>query len=413
MHRAEITRLRGDWADAEAELRAAMSALERYDPVHVGQAWYELGEIELRRGNLAAAADAFERSVTFGKDPQPGLATLRIAEGDEAIALALVRVAVEGAGDRDPLLVAQLLPTLVEAALACGDLDAAADAADRLSRLASDYRTVLIEARASSCRARVALANGATDDAMDAARRAVNLWRDAGAPYEMAQTQELIAEITMLSGDEDVAAVEIDAAIAVFRHLEAARDLEEAQRLRDRLGDAMVRRQVLRTFMFTDIVDSTQLVARMGDEQWAAVLRSHDRTVRDHLRRHHGTEVKQRGGGDGFFAVFASPADAIQCAIAIQSALAEQRAQDFAPEIRIGVHEAQALLSGNDFAGLGVHEAARIGAHAQAGCILASAATVTAAGADASPVREVALKGLLDRVAVQDVIWSGTTRGVA
>ena len=68
-----------------------MIALERYDPGHVGQAWYELGEIELRRGDLAAAEAAFERAASFGKDPQPGLAMLRLAEGDEAVALALLR----------------------------------------------------------------------------------------------------------------------------------------------------------------------------------------------------------------------------------------------------------------------------------------------------------------------------------
>ena len=76
------------------------------------------------------------------------------------------------------------------------------------------------------------------------------------------------------------------------------------------------------------------------------------------------------------------------------------------------MHEADALLSGNDFAGLGVHEAARIAAHADGGCILASAATVAACGASAiAPPREVAFKGLSDRVAVQDILWSDATRG--
>ena len=215
---------------------------------------------------------------------------------------------------------------------------------------------------------------------MVAARAAVNLWRDAGAPYEAAQTQQLLAEVAVRTGDREVATVELDAALAVFKVLGAARDIEAAQRMRDRLGDATLGRQVRRTFMFTDIVDSTQHVASMGDEQWAAVLRAHDRTIRDLLARHRGAEVKQRGGGDGFFAVFESPADAIECAVAIQRAFAEQRERAFVPEIRIGVHEADALLSANDYAGLGVHAAARIGAHAGAGGILTSAATAASAG---------------------------------
>jgi class 3 adenylate cyclase len=136
------------------------------------------------------------------------------------------------------------------------------------------------------------------------------------------------------------------------------------------------------------------------------VLRTHDRTIRDALARHRGTEVKQRGGGDGFFAVFESAADGVKCAVEIQQALAARRAEEFVPEVRIGVHEADALLSGNDFAGLGVHEAARIGAFAGAGDVLASCATVEAAGlTNATPVRHVALKGLSARVAVQGILW--------
>ena len=83
---------------------------------------------------------------------------------------------------------------------------------------------------------------------------------------------------------------------------------------------------------------------------------------------------------------------------------------DLVPEIRIGVHEADALMSGNDFAGLGVHEAARIGAYADAGTILASASTATAAGAPtAAPPHEVAFKGLNDRLAIQEVQWRAPT----
>ncbi|MDQ1508842.1 MAG: hypothetical protein QOG50_686 [Actinomycetota bacterium] len=409
MHRAEITRLRGDWVAAESELRAAMVAFERSDTGHVGQAWYELGEIELRRGDLPAAAEAFERAAGFGKNPQPGLAMLRLAEGDDAKALALLRVAVDSAGDGDPLLVAQLMPAIVEAFLACGDVESARHAAERIGDVALVYATVLLEARATDSRARVCLASGATDEALIAARTAINLWRDAGAPYEAARTQQLLAEAAMRAGDRQVAIVELDAALAVFRDLGAKRDIEVVQRLRDRLGDAAVGRQVRRTFMFTDIVDSTRLVARMGDEEWSSVLRSHDRTIRDLLAAHKGSEVKQRGGGDGFFAVFEAPADAIDCTIAIQRSFAERRRVGFAPEIRIGVHEADALLSGNDFAGLGVHEAARIAAHAEGGVILTSEATAKAAGASpcAAP-QQVAFKGLSDRVSVQEILWEGT-----
>jgi class 3 adenylate cyclase len=406
MHRAEITRLRGDWASAESELRAAMVVLERYDTGHVGQAWYELGEIELRRGDLAAAADAFDRSAACGKDPQPGLAMLRLAEGDDGLASAQLRSALANVGDSDPLAVGQLLPALVVAQLACGDVTGAAESAERLAEIARVYPTVLLQARAAMSRALVAAASGSDADAVEAARNATHLWREAGAPYETAQAQQLLAEVAARSGDREVAIVELEAALAVFRELGARRDVESATIQRDRLGDLAVGHQVRRTFMFTDIVDSTPLVAQMGDEAWTAVLRAHDRTIRDALAPHRGTEVKQRGGGDGFFAVFESASDGVACAIEIQQALERQRSVAFVPGVRIGVHEAEALLCGSDFAGLGVHEAARIGAFAGAGEVLASRATVEAAGVTAvTPVREVELKGLSASVAVQGIRW--------
>ena len=189
-----------------------------------------------------------------------------------------------------------------------------------------------------------------------------------GAPYETAQTQCLVAEAALRLDDRHVAIVEVDAAIAAFENLGAGRDLDEAQRLRHRLGATTIGRPVRRTFMFTDIVDSTRLVAERGDEAWSRIMHGHDLTIRELLAKHQGIEVRQRGGGDGFFAVFTNPADAVDCAIAIQQRLAEQRdIVDFVPQVRIGVHEADALMSGNDFAGLGVHEAARIGAYADAG----------------------------------------------
>jgi class 3 adenylate cyclase len=411
LHRAEIARLRGDWVAAESALRDSMELLERMIPEHVGEAWYEIGEIELGRGDLAAAAAAFAHAADYGHDPQPGLAMLHLAQGDSAVAAALLRVAVDNAGDGDPLLVAQLLPAVVQAELECGHLAGARQAAERLSDIASVFETVILQARAATSTAQVALADGADTEAFAAARVAINLWRDVGAPYETAQTQCLVAEAALRLDDRQVAIVEVDAAIAAFESLGAARDLDAAQRLRHRLGSTPIGRPVRRTFMFTDIVDSTRVVAGLGDEAWSRILQSHDLTIREVLAEHRGLEVRQRGGGDGFFAVFTSPGDAVDCAIVIQRRLAEQReVNDLLPEIRIGVHEADALMSGNDFAGLGVHEAARIGAYADAGSILTSASTATAAHAlTAEPAREVAFKGLSDRLAIQEIQWRAAT----
>lgn len=407
MHRAEIMRIRGDWAGAESQLREVMEALGTWSVGHVGQAWYELGEIARRRGDLAAAEDAYRSAEENEKRPQPGRALLHLARGDDASAAAQLRATLAETAETDPMAIAELLPAVVEVALACSDVDHAASATDRLLGLADKYDTVLLQARAATACAAVCLARRDGDKAMSGYRDAMALWRDAGAPYEAAQAQHSLAQAAMLVGDREVASVEVEAAISVFEGLGARLDLDAARQFRDRIGATSIGHQVRRTFMFTDIVDSTRLVAGMGDERWAAVLRSHDRTMREVLVQHRGTEVKQRGGGDGFFAVFEGASAAVQCAIEMQQRFASQReSTGFAPEIRIGIHEADALLSGGDFSGLGVHEAARIAGVAEAGDILASEGTAAAAGARArAPARPIVLKGLRNPVAIVSIEW--------
>jgi hypothetical protein len=128
--------------------------------------------------------------------------------------------------------------------------------------------------------------------------------------------------------------------------------------------------------MFTDIVGSTELVRSMGDEAWEAVLRWHDETLRTLIGTHRGEVVHTTG--DGFFASFPNAVAAVASAVAVQRRLAEHRRKHgFAPPVRIGLHAAEATVIADDYAGLGVHEAARVGALAEGGEILATTATVS------------------------------------
>lgn len=172
--------------------------------------------------------------------------------------------------------------------------------------------------------------------------------------------------------------------------------------LRHRPGRA---RRVMKTFMFTDIVESTKLVAALGDEAWTRLLAWHDATMTALFAAYEGREVVSTG--DGFFVGFDSPEAAIACAVAIQRRLEEHRSQHgFAPQVRIGLHASEAAQVGRSYQGVGVHEAARIGALAGPGQIVASAATVTTPSnvAVANP-RSVSLKGVEGPVEVVDVEW--------
>ena len=170
--------------------------------------------------------------------------------------------------------------------------------------------------------------------------------------------------------------------------------------LRGKAGPA---RRVLKTFMFTDIVGSTNLVEVLGDEAWEAMLRWHNTALREVFTAHGGEEISTTG--DGFFVSFDSPDSAVAAAVAIQRRLSEQRAtQGFAPQVRIGLHASDATQVGGDFLGKGVHEAARIAALGGAGEIVASVATVTEANRTSNR-RSATLKGLSEPIEVVTVDW--------
>ncbi len=163
-------------------------------------------------------------------------------------------------------------------------------------------------------------------------------------------------------------------------------------------------RRVEKTFMFTDIEGSTNLVEALGDEAWQGVLHWHDETLRALFAEHKGEEVVATG--DGFFLGFDSPDDALACAAAIQRRLAEQRrTQGFAPKVRIGVHASGATQVGRNFSGKGVHEAARIAALADGGEILASKATAADGRFPISEPRTVTLRGTSEPIEIVSVDW--------
>jgi class 3 adenylate cyclase len=162
--------------------------------------------------------------------------------------------------------------------------------------------------------------------------------------------------------------------------------------------------QVERTFMFTDIARSTVLVEALGDSAWEALISWHDQTLRALFAGHGGEEIHHTG--DGFFVAFPDQSSALDCAVAIQRRLHEQRrTQGFAPEVRIGLHASAATRVEKDFRGKGVHEAARIAALAEGGQILASGHTVEGSRYPASQPSPVELKGIAEPVEVVTVEW--------
>ena len=399
IHRAEIMRLRGDWAKAEEQ---AIQACEEHHDYHryvTAGGFYEIAEIRRRRGDFAAAEEAYRKASELGHDPQPGLALLRLAQGKvEAAAAAIRRVLADES--LDPLGRARRLPAQIEIALAAGEIRRAREAAEELETIADRYRasgrrTPALEGTLQLAWGQIRLAERDWEGAAVQLRAARETWDRIGAPYETAQARMLLGLAYRGEGDEDGARDEFTAARTTFERLGAVLDLQRAAEL---LGES-----TRRTFMFTDIVDSTKLVEALGEEKWRKLLTWHDRRLRELIEDAGGEVIKQTG--DGYFAAFQTPAAAVEAAAGIQRALDEH--EPLAPDVRIGVHTGGAFHTNEaDYAGQGVHMAARIGAAAGGGEILVSRESLDGGSRfRLSEPRSLTLKGFDDPVELVAVDW--------
>ena len=230
VHRAELLRLGGAWAEAvDVARRAAERLAEADDEQAVGGACYQQAEAHRVLGELEAAEDAYRRAARGGHEPQPGLALLRLAQGRTDAAAAAIRRALGETGDR--LARARLLPAAVEVLLAAGDPGAAGEAAAELAGIAARFNTQALRAAAGHAQGAVLLATGDPGAAVPALRAAWRAWRELEAPYEAARARLLLGLACRALGDEDAATMELDDARAELARLGAGPDLERLERL--------------------------------------------------------------------------------------------------------------------------------------------------------------------------------------
>jgi DNA-binding CsgD family transcriptional regulator len=230
VYRAEIMQLHGKWADAADEAQRACERLERPPgQLGAGLAFYERGELHRLRGEFAKAEEAYRQASRRGREPQPGLALLRLAQGQVGVAAAAIRRAVDEA--QDHFTRSKVLAAHVEIMLAEGDTSAARAAANELSKIAADLDAPLLLAVAGGAWGAVLLAEGDARAALAALRQAWSAWQEIEAPYEAARVRVLIGLAFRELHDDDTAAMELDAARWLFRQLGAAPDLARAEAL--------------------------------------------------------------------------------------------------------------------------------------------------------------------------------------
>ena len=421
LYRSEIKELRGRWLEAEAEAQQASVELAGFIPAAAGMALYRIGRIRLRRGDLAEAEEALVRAHALGAHVEPALSLLRLAQGRAQVAADGIREAIERpprtpswhAPPGSDLYRMPLLRAQVEIALAADDEATARGALEQLESIADRFGSAALTATTTDARGFLKLRTGQAVEAARSLRDAVEAWTDLDAPYEAARARLALAEALAAGGQSDRAAMELRAARSAFEQLGAVLELRHTDEIGGTLGigqgaastSGPAAREV-KSFAFTDIVDSTRLGEALGDAAWHAVLRRHDETVRSVVAEHGGEVVKHTG--DGFFLAFGDASRAIEAMVTLQRRLAAHREREgFAPTVRVGIHAAEASRSGTDYVGTGVSLAARIGAAANGSEVLVSRSTVDTARRSfpVAAERTLELKGIAAPTDVVSIGW--------
>jgi DNA-binding CsgD family transcriptional regulator len=243
VHRAEIMRLSGAWSQAAEEAERACHLLSRLtDPTTAvapgdtpsvkypaGAAYYELAELARVRGDFAEAEAAYREASLYGQSPEPGLALLRLAQGRATAAARAIRRVLGQTLRRSRR--ARALAACVEIMIAVRDLAAARAAAEELSALAADTGAPILRASSAHAMGSVLLAEGDAAGALTALRAAWVAWQEIEAPYEAGRARVLMGLACRALGDDDTAELELDAARRVFQRLPATPDLARVNEL--------------------------------------------------------------------------------------------------------------------------------------------------------------------------------------
>ncbi|GGU54376.1 response regulator transcription factor [Lentzea flava] len=274
IYRSRLMCLGGAWPDALDEIAAVCDDLDGHTGWICGHAYYQLGEVRRLRGEWDAAEDAYRRAAEHGCPIQPGLALLRLAEGDADAASAGVRRALTEVTSRPERI--DLLKAAVTIHLEDGKIQAARDAVTELEEITAELPMPVIEAERSAARGELALAEGDPAGALPLLRRAAGIWEDQNAPHEVAKLNVLIGQACRALADHDGARLQFTAARRTFERLGARPDLA----VLDRIGAAeagthgLTRREV----------EVLRLMARgKANRAIAAELHLSERTVHRHV----------------------------------------------------------------------------------------------------------------------------------
>lgn len=232
VHRSQLLQLQGEWTAAMAEAEQACQRLSRpsAQPA-IGEAYYQRAELHRLRGDSDQAEQDYRVAATWGRVPQPGMALLRLQQGNVDHAQSTIRrVLAEPVSRLDR---AHLLAAGTEILLAVGDVAAARAATAELRELAESAESAQLTAVAAHADGAVLLREGNLAAAMSSLRHSCSVWHELDATFEAARVRVLIGSACLQQGDADSAASEFDAARSVFARLGAKPQLARLAALLD------------------------------------------------------------------------------------------------------------------------------------------------------------------------------------
>ena len=229
VRRAEIMQMHGEWPDAMKEIERACQLAPASNPPATGEAFYRQAELYRLKGKYSKAEKAYRQANECGRNPQPGLALLRLVQGKaDAAKTAILQVEDEY---QDKIKRSRILPAFIEIMLATNDTEAAQDVIKELFDIAEALEAPYLKAISSRAEGSILLATSNPGTALKKLRQSWSIFKEIRASYESAQTQVLIGLACRELGDDDTGEMELDTACKIFQKLGAIPDQQKVESL--------------------------------------------------------------------------------------------------------------------------------------------------------------------------------------
>lgn len=277
VRRAEIIQLYGKWSKALEETSNACKLLiRRSGEPAAGEAYYRKAEVQRLLGDLDGAEASYRESAKWGRKPQPGLALLRLAQGQYNTAETSIDNTLRET--KDVRKRAELLPAMVDIMIVARRIEDSLAAANELHGIANVFNAPYLYAMSAHCAGAAFLARGNIQSALDQTQKALSLWHTLDLPYESARTREVKGLIYQKLKDQDNSDAELAAAKWTFKQLKATPDLHRVEQLLKRKRNHANHGLTLRELQVLRRVASGQTNKSVADELFIS-----ERTVDRHV----------------------------------------------------------------------------------------------------------------------------------